>query len=605
MEKIFDQTYNYAIITPVKNYCNINNRTKSTNSFSFDIDEIEDIESVPNLTDFIRFDSLQKKKKKIKYFYNDDKVTENMELIPTNKYKKNFYTTKDRHIKQYFVDPFCRMEIKTCKRIIYKNEYKIFIKVIHITKYRNINWKFFKETKSSVCVSFNLKTGNFITIDDNNCFRKNRNGRGTRFRTNNFYRLRKLLKSRVDFYLDDYSSNIVDEKTKNEFRKVFDDDDFIRVVNKELLGSKLPVSFVSSVNYGSDIIFDIIVGNFVKKRGIKVPNDYKELLFCFYPLQKVLKKNDNKLVQSVHDMFKVKSKGTVKYIHENPKINISSFIGMCLLFGEDYYHYVPKIPVKYFTDPNGSIGDKYSVDLYDINYTLNKEEKDNVLHVINSYMEGRTFSNNLDIIIRDHLRMILSLRQYDPDLKFKFRTYHDFNQEHIRLSTLMTKIRKGWTIEYQFEEKMLKDVEADLTAIKDEFSLITFKPYILKRDEDYIEEGSYMHHCVAGYSNKDKSMIISLRTPDKIDRVTCEFDIQSGKCIQARYFTNKTPPDYFLDGLELLKEKIQKYARWGLLNWREKKKVPIKINGIEIVPENTGPRTFQDVLLEDPFFNNF
>jgi hypothetical protein len=60
-----------------------------------------------------------------------------------------------------------------------------------------------------------------------------------------------------------------------------------------------------------------------------------------------------------------------------------------------------------------------------------------------------------------------------------------------------------------------------------------------------------------------------------------------------------------LDGLELLKEKIQKYARWGLLNWREKKKVPIKINGIEIVPENTGPRTFQDVLLEDPFFNNF
>ena len=613
MEKTFEQTYNYAIITPVKNYCNINNRTKSPNSFSVDIDEIEHIESVPKLAEvnerktksfFIRFGPLEKKKKRIKYFYNNEQVDENMELIPANKLKKNFYTTKDRQIKKYFGDPFCRMEIRTCKRLIYKDENKIFIKVLHITKYRSVNWKFFKETKSSVCVSFNLKTGNFITIDENG-IRKSRGGRGLRFRTNNFDRLRRLLKSQVDFYLGNYSSNIIDENTKKEFRKTFDDDDFIKVVNKEILGSKLPISFISSCDNGTDMIFDIIVDNFVKKRGIKVPDDYKKLLYNFYPLQKVLKKNDNKLIQSILDMFKVKSKGTVKYIHENPKINISSFIGMCLLFGEDYYHYVPKIHPKYFTDPNGIIGDKYSVVPYDINYVLNKEEKDNIMHIINSYMEGRTYSNNLDIIIRDHLRMILSLRQYEPDLKLKFRTYNEFNREHTRLSTLMTKIRTGWTIEYQFEEKMLKDVEADLVAIKDEFGLITFKPYILKRDEDYIEEGSYMHHCVAGYSNKDKSMIVSLRTPDEIDRVTCEFDIQSGRCVQSRYFTNKNPPDYFLDGLELLKEKIQKYARWGLLNWREKKKVPIKINGIEIVPENTGPRTFHDVLLEDPFFNNF
>jgi len=613
MEKIFDQTYNYAIVTPVKNYCDINSRVRTTNSFSVDIDEIEHIENVPKLalahekrlkSFFIRFGALEKKKKKIKYFYNNQSIDENIELTPANKNIKNFYTTKDRQIKKYFGDPFCRMEIRTHKRLIYKDDNKLFIKVLHITKYRSVNWKFFKESKSSVCVSFNLKTGNFITIEDNG-IRRNRGGRGLRFRTNNFERLKRLLKSQADFYLGHIGDNITNQTSKDEFRKQFNDDDFISIINKELLGSKLPISFIPSCDYGTDIIFDIIIDNFVKKRGIKVPNDYKRLLFNYYPLQKVLKKNDNKLIQSILDMFKVKSKGTVKYIHENPNINIASFINTCLMFGDDYFHYIHKVTPKYFTDTNGNIGDKYSVMTPVRTYECTKDEKDNMLNVINSYMEGRTFSNNFNIILTDHFDMILKIREYDPDLKFAYRTYNEFNREHTRLSTILTKIRKGWTIEYQFEEKMLKDVETIMNSIKDEYSLIALKPYILKRDEDYIEEGSYMHHCVAGYSNKDKSIIISLRTPDDIDRVTCEFDIQSGKCIQARYFTNKTPPDYFLDGLEILKEKVQKYARWGLLNWKEKKKVPIKINGIEIVPPDNGPRTFHDVLLEDPFFNNF
>lgn len=610
MEKILDQTYNFAIITPVKNYSCIRNRKFSTNTFSCDIDEITDIETMSKFARaneeniksvFIRF-SPPEGKKKIKYFYNSTKIDEKMELFTASPKRKNFYTTKDRQIKKYYGDPFCRMEIRTHKRMIYKDENKLIIKVVHINKYRSVNWKFFRESKTSVCISFNLKTGNFIIFDENG-IKKNRGGRGTRIRTNNFDRLQRLLRSRLDFFLSNIT--IIDEKTRQDFHKTFDDDEFISLLNKELLNNRLPLSYVPDIDRESDIIYNLIIEDFVKKRGIKVPNDYKKLLINFYPLQKVLKKNDNKLIQSVLDMFKVKCKGTVKYLHENPKINISSFVRACYLFGDDYYHYISKIDPKYFNDPNGNIGNKYAIEMPETQYHCNKDEKDNMLHIINSYMEGRTYSNNFEIILNDHFSMILKLRQYEPELKLTHRTYSDFNREHTRLSTLLSKIRKGWTIEYQFEDKLLNDVESDLVAVKDEFSLITFKPYILKRDEDYIEEGSYMHHCVAGYSNKDKSIIISLRTKDEIERVTCEFDIQSGRCIQARYFTNKNPPDFFIDGLDLLKEKIQKYARWGLLNWREKKKVPIKINGVEVVIENPVPRTFQDVLLDDPFFNNF
>ena len=115
-------------------------------------------------------------------------------------------------------------------------------------------------------------------------------------------------------------------------------------------------------------------------------------------------------------------------------------------------------------------------------------------------------------------------------------------------------------------------------------------PHILKREEEYGEEGSFMHHCVASYADKDKSMIVSLRTEDQMDRVTIEYDIQTGKPIQKRHFCNAKPPEYFDVPSVVLDDKIKKLARWGILNWVEKKKVNVKINGIEIVPENTGPR---------------
>ena len=110
-----------------------------------------------------------------------------------------------------------------------------------------------------------------------------------------------------------------------------------------------------------------------------------------------------------------------------------------------------------------------------------------------------------------------------------------------------------------------------------------------------------MHHCVASYTNKDKSMIISLRTEDNKDRVTCEFDIQTGRCIQKRHFCNQHPPKHFENGLEILEGTIIRLARWGLLNWREKKKVPVKINGIEI-PEKGIVRNAVDIFgIDLPF----
>ena len=105
-----------------------------------------------------------------------------------------------------------------------------------------------------------------------------------------------------------------------------------------------------------------------------------------------------------------------------------------------------------------------------------------------------------------------------------------------------------------------------------------------------------MHHCVASYSDKDKSIIISIRTEDKSDRVTCEFDCQTGSLIQSRHFCNNQPPEDMAMAVIELTKKTKSHARLGLLNSISKQKVPIKINGVEVKSTQREPRMLTDVM---------
>ena len=67
--------------------------------------------------------------------------------------------------------------------------------------------------------------------------------------------------------------------------------------------------------------------------------------------------------------------------------------------------------------------------------------------------------------------------------------------------------------------------------------------------------------------------------------MTCEFDCQTGTLIQARHFCNKLPPADMELAIEELKNKTKYYSRMGMLHSKEKRKVPVKINGIEVTPE--------------------
>ena len=224
---------------------------------------------------------------------------------------------------------------------------------------------------------------------------------------------------------------------------------------------------------------------------------------------------------------------------------------------------------------------------------MNGKDRETLCFILNDLVENANErekeNNNYVSLIDDHVSMMEKIRPYDSNIRINARTWKDFNLEHREFTKIIAMIKKGWVTEYVFNDKMVNEIEKPITIelnVGDETTpqivMETFYPYILKREEEYSEEGTFMHHCVATYSDKDKSIIVSVRTKDGNDRVTCEFTTQTGQMVQARHFCNRQPPEDMMLAIDQLKVKTLKYARLGLLNCLEKKKTQVKINGIEV-----------------------
>jgi hypothetical protein len=573
MEILLSQRKNTASILLLKDYCRLDEKHELSDNFSTNVSHTQ------RVLDFLDGDNkkvtlelpYKRDKRRTRYFYRENEESERVYLISAAslaKYPKNtFITSNDRHIKKHYGNPFASVKVKLFERQIVKRGNKITFRSYGQTKRRSLNDIYFKTLSGGCSVTFNLDTGNFTTVK----YDKLKSGTTKTFRTNSFFHLEGIL-----YHL---------------FQLNVDNDNFNKIENNEFLSKSLEALGFDNTITDLKLFFNEIVQKFVEVKKIKVPNDYRGLLQHYYPTEKYLKKNDRKLVSSILDMFNIKSKVTVKMLHDDVNLNLSTFVRLCHFLGSDYQKFIGNVSIWSFKYPNPNLPEIHSVSLIKDTvetlkgFELSKLDKENICHLAND-VSNVGLDYGFFNLLGDHFNMIKKLKDYYPDLKMTAKTMVDFDKEHHELTKLMSAIKKGWVVEYKFSDKMLKDVEKpiDLKIDLDDgtFGEITFYPHVLKREEEYDEEGEFMHHCVATYSNKDKSMIISLRTKDWGDRVTCEFDTSSGRMVQARHFCNKQPPADMELAIEELKIKAVKWARLGMLNNIEKLKVPVKINGIEV-----------------------
>ena len=609
MEDILTQRFNYATITVFKDYSKISDKKKSLNSKSVDLDVFDDEEEKIQVTKPINefnifFEDFNKPKigrivefpekmgkRKTRFFYGESGINEQTTV---NYAFRNFQTRNDRHIKRHYGNPFSEITVNTIERSIRRHGDKVTIKVYRHTSHRGFNNIYFRKSTNVQSVTFNTVTGNFTTLSMN----KESKSKHTLFRTNNFGFLVQAFKG--GGILDMRQS--LDEKSVlfDDYTKTFSNSDFVFQIDKVF---KLNQNIV----FNGKWFVQLMLERFVELKKIKVSNDYGYWIANFYPTEKFLKKNERKLVASILDMFQIKSKITIKIMHDNNKIDIHTFARLCYFFGDNFSKYIGSIDRTHFNNMiygtetlGGPNKFHFANEMKRDDFEISNIEKENIVKIINnvkpklSGFEGllpreTPIKSRFVDELYDHFNMIKKLRKYDNSLYLKSKTYDDFHNEHMELSKMISFIKKGWVIEYKFADDMVDDVEKPIDLKidlgDDKFGDITFYPHILKREEEYDEEGRFMHHCVASYSDKERSIIVSLRTEDKQDRITCEFHCQDGSLLQARLFCNRQPPADMLLALDVLKPKMTKYARLGILHSLDRKKVPIKINGVEVIPE--------------------
>jgi len=594
MIDILTQKFTFAQITPFKDYCKLSDKNIS--------DEI--IRTSSEFLGFLKshkgeaYRTPSKKKRRVNYFTDGNRTKNDLAL----EYMYNglndshiFETTKDRHIRRHYGRALSKINVFTLERSIRIDGDKLIIKFYVLTKIRELNCIYFRKHATLTSLTINLKTGNFVCIKTTKSSRISYKS----FKTNSFKSLKEICSTTNFFQPYGYISK--ESRIYDKFSKTFDNVEFTKKI-KYSLGIDLGVNNESHTYSHEPLLFFYdLTRIFVDVKKIKVPNgNYGHLLSNYYPTEKYLKKNDRKLIASILDMFGVKSKLTIKILHEYTNINLMAFIRFCSFFGDDFSKYIGNIQPTVFKKSKNEFviyGENYDDNKFNLNkmvknkVELTTQEKENLIKIVNSTNHGEPLTHSFIQLIEDHFSMIQKIRKYDPNLQMCAKTKKEFDGEHDELSKIVSSIKKGWVIEYKFSERMSEDIESPIQLDvdnKEDMKIIhsTYYPHILRREEQYIEEGSFMHHCVATYSDKDRSIIISLRTNDSSDRVTCEFDCQTGNLIQARHFCNAQPPPHMYYAIvEYLLPKAKKYARLGLLHALEKIKVPIMINGVEVKKE--------------------
>jgi hypothetical protein len=503
-------------------------------------------------------------------------VTKQQENGPTT------VITDQDEIKKLYGDKNYRIETNTLERKLTIKDNVLVLKKSLLVKTRREGKQFFAKKLEVWYLKVDFNTGNFITLYSFGGIKKKRQ---LIIRRNCFDKLEPFF----DFTNGNFWEMILFRQYNLPDGTL--DNPTLQNPITEFLMEKYSKSWLSQDLMG---LFTRI---FIQKKGIKAPDgDVDRLITRFYPTQKFLKKNNNKLVQSVLDYLGMNDSYTVKLVHKHPELDYRLLKTIHHVLGGPKYlsNVDPNVFGGYTKDfiDQGAITNDPNITKFSLRVLgqelnqlpeLTDKEKGNLVKMLNDVTSFKTLNSVPYHMIVDHLNMIKQVRPYNPNIGLHSTTFRTFDREHTELSEEVSKIRKGYVVSYKFHPLMVKDIETPL-GLNGEYV-----PYILKDENDYTEEGKYMKHCVGSYYDKDKSIIISLRNSTEFtlggrnERWTIEFDVKNGDIIQCMGKQNSAPPTYIMDIIKNnLLRKTRTWSRTNRLKSIEKVKTLLKINGKEI-----------------------
>jgi hypothetical protein len=357
---ILNQRINYFAIKPNKSYSELNQKEALSNVQKIELETrgILDIvfftddgekKYIGNLGSRVDLPPINHKLKNKFYFTSGTDTWDSVSVKPYFNDKPTFYTTNVRHLKEHYNKPFSEVTTSILERNITLTEGFLSVRINRYTKHRGLNIKYFKKNQRSSGFKIDFKNGNITTYESNG-IRKHKSGK---IRRNSFIFFIDVLRSIIatpHLLIEENRYEIgFREKIDNEF----DNKIFLNTLYRTLCSVMDVEDYSDKIgkDVGINLISEMIVKLFVKLKKIKVPNQYENYIVNWYPTQKYLKKNDNKLIAAILDRLNLKTKSFIKLFHDNPNVNIKNLITLSTMFGHtDLKKYIPNIDTRYYID---------------------------------------------------------------------------------------------------------------------------------------------------------------------------------------------------------------------------------------------------------------
>ena len=399
-------------------------------------------------------------------------------------------TTDEESYTENYGNPMCTVTKSHVMVLVEKMNDKVSIKVFRGFRHRGAGNSWFKVSWNVDYITVNKKTGDVYHGYLHDYQKKRKCSK--KIRRNFFYNEPiNTIKNIIRNVLSDYEVNTYDIAIRAVSTFMYEIDE--RETFENLDFNKRLFRF------------------YLNKRKIKYPNNF----YVYAPIlvgpeiKKILKKNDNKLVEAYMVKEKLSGKKLKKALHNCETLNINLYKHAREVFGDDWLNQDCDIISSLL---NCTLHAQHVPS--EFKTVISPEE---LKRVYNIFKRVFIYEDLDSYTFYDHIRMYTELKLYgETDLRwYSEKSKEEFREEHLDWTEKIQFYKQGnYTRIYPeyFKETIEKEIDG-------------YTPVLLMDSKSYNEESITQSNCVKTYIGKPSSFIVSLRKGFFGDRATIEYKL--------------------------------------------------------------------------------
>jgi hypothetical protein len=439
-----------------------------------------------------------------KYFFEDENEADIWDQLlyandrvnlskKSDVYLENFVSNVEEDFVLHYGNPLARVLKSYLMILVERDGDKVSMKVFNGFRERRVGNKWFKVARSVDYITVNTKTGDVYS--------------GFLHNYQNKKKVRKKLNK--NFFLNEPIAQVMytirDKGWSYSHNSSEIANDAVSKFMYEIDGREEPYEF----NFEKRLF-----KFYLDKKRIRYPNNFRlyssKLVGPIF--RKILKKNDNRLVDAFMIHNGLTGKKLKKCLHSCKSLNLDLYLMARRLFGDDWINQDDDFILQ-------TLNSEFKINDPDVPAEfVNVIGKDELRRVFNLFKKVY-FEEMLDTYtFIDHIEIYTQLKMYgETDLRWMSNDVDVFRNEHLDWSDKLTFYKNGH-YERIYPIYSYEHLEQPLGE---------YYPVLLDDSTSYNQESSIQSNCVKTYIGKSSNIILSLRKGSRYseERATIEYQL--------------------------------------------------------------------------------